>query len=58
MDLNRPFRIVEDWKEVVTLYLTSIKNSRIQDSSALKQDNMNQLNHYIEEGRKIKMELN
>ena len=40
----------------MTLYLTSLKNSRNLDTS--RRDHMTQLNHYIEEGRKIKLELN
>ena len=51
LELTRPFRIVDDWKEIVSIYLTSLK----KNPQVLESLNLTQLNHYIEEGRKIKL---
>ncbi len=52
-EINRPFRIVNDWKDVVKNYLKKVKTTGPNVKGCI-----NQLNHYIEEGRKIKLDLN
>ena len=53
LEINRPFRIVNDWKEVVRNYLKKVKSCGPNMKGCV-----NELNHYIEEGRKIKLDLN
>jgi hypothetical protein len=59
MEINRPFRIVNDWKEVVRSNLKKMKEKQHQQQPGKKANSFTtEFNHYIEEGRKIKLDLN
>lgn len=48
MEINRPFRIVNDWKEVVRKNLAKFKKQSNDKNRTSKTNIHNELNHYVE----------
>lgn len=46
--------MVNDWKEAIKIYLSDLKNL---DKNSLESGHFSELNHFVEEGRKIKIQL-